>query len=292
MLANFLIGLREGMEAALVVGILVAYLVRTDRRGQLRQVWLGVGAAVALSAAFGAVLTYGPSQLSERAEESIAGVLSLLAVALVTWMIFWMARTSRFLKAGLQARLDQAFSAGGWAVATVAFLAVAREGLETALFLWAAAEATDGGAAEGATGATGAAPLVGALLGLAVAVALGWAVYRGAVRVNLGAFFLWTGLGLVLIAGGVLAYGIHELQEAGLITFGTGTAYDLSGVLSTDGAVGTILKGLVNYTPAPTWAQVVAWLAYVSVATVAYLSVVRGPARPAAAAAQPKVAAA
>ncbi len=273
MLANYLIGLREGMEAALVVGILVAYLVRSGRRQLLPQVWAGVGGAIAVSVGFGAVLTLGPSRLTDRAEETVAGVLSILAVALVTWMVFWMARAARYLKAGLHARLDGALAAGGWGVLVVAFLAVAREGLETALFLWAAAGAT------GPTGATGS-PLLGASLGLATAVVLGWAVYRGAVSLDLGGFFRWTGLFLIAIAAGVLAYGVHELQEAGVLAWGTAAAFDVSGVISATTALGSLLKGLLDFTPTPTWGQVVAWVAYLVPTAVLYLRAVRMPAPP------------
>lgn len=285
MLANYLIGLREGMEAALVVGILVAYLVRSGRRQLLPQVWAGSGGAVAVSIGFGALLTLGPSRLTDRAEEIVAGVLSILAVALVTWMVFWMARTARYLRAGLHARLDGALAAGGWGVLVVAFLAVAREGLETALFLWAAAGAT------GAAGAAGS-PLLGASLGLATAVVLGWAVYRGAVSLNLGVFFRWTGLFLIAIAAGVLAYGVHELQEAGVLAWGTATAFDVSGVISATSALGSLLKGLLNFTPTPTWGQVVAWLAYLVPTAVLYLRAVRMPATPTPAPTAPEAASA
>jgi high-affinity iron transporter len=251
MLANYLIGLREGMEAALVVAILVAYLVRAGHRHLLPQVWLGLGAAVTLSLGVGALLTYGPAGLSERAEETIAGVLSVLAVGLVTWMIFWMARTARHLKADLHARLDQAFDTGGWGVALVTFLAVGREGLETALFLWAAAGAT-----------AGTQPLLGAVLGLATATLLGWGVYRGAVAINLRTFFTWTGLFLVVIAGGVLAYGVHELQEAAVLPEG-GLAFDVSAAVPPESWYGTLLKGVLNFSPTTTWLEVAAWVGYV-----------------------------
>ena len=258
MLANYLIGLREGMEAALVVGILVAYLVRSGPRQLLPQVWVGVGGAVAVSVGFGALLTFGPSRLTDRAEETVAGVLSILAVALVTWMVFWMARTARYLKAGLHARLDGALAAGGLGVLVVAFLAVAREGLETALFLWAAAGAT-----------AGTQPLLGAVLGLATATLLGWGVYRGAVAINLRAFFSWTGLVLVVIAGGVLAYGVHELQEAGALPEG-GLAFDVSAAVPPESWYGTLLKGVFNFSPTTTWLEVAVWLGYVVPATVLF----------------------
>lgn len=259
MLASFLIGLREGMEAALVVGILVAYLVRTGRRSHLGAVWAGVGAAVALSATVGAILTFGPAGMGEEAEETLAGVLSILAVGLVTWMVFWMARAARHLRRGLEQRLDGALATGRVAVVAVAFLAVAREGVETALFLWAGAGAT-----------AGTSPALGAGLGLAAAVVLGWAVYKGAVRLDLRAFFAWTGLSLVVIAAGVLAYGVHELQEVGLVPWGTATAYDASGVVAPDSTLGVVLRGLVSYSAAPTWAAVVVWWAYVGVVATAY----------------------
>lgn len=269
MLASFLIGLREGMEAALVVGILVAYLVRTGRRAHVRDVWAGVGAAVALSATVGAILTFGPAGLGERAEETLAGILSVLAVGLVTWMVFWMARAARHLKRGLEERLDGAVVTGGLAVAAVAFLAVAREGVETALFLWAGAGATEGTS-----------PALGAALGLAAAVVLGWAVYRGAVRLDLRAFFTWTGFSLIVIAAGVLAYGVHELQEVGLVPGEDATAYDLSGVVAPDSTLGVVLRGLVSYSATPSWATVVVWWGYLGVVATLYARAVwhRAPA--------------
>lgn len=271
MVANYLIGLREGLEASLVVGILVAYLVRTGRRDALRQVWLGVAAAAVASLVVGAVLTFGPSGLSFETQEAIGGTLSIVAVGLLTWMIFWMARTARYLKAELHGRLDGALVAGGWGVAAVTLLAVGREGLETALFLWAGAQAT------GATTA----PLLGALLGLATAVLLGWALYRGAARLDLRLFFAWTGLGLVVVAGGVLAYGVRDLQEAGVLP-GLGVlAFDVSAAVPPDSWYGTLLKGTVNFTPATTVVQAVAWAAYVVPVTVMYVRRVWPRPRPA-----------
>lgn len=271
MLATFLIGLREGMEAALVVGILVAYLVRTGRRRHLPHVWAGVGIAVLLSAGAGALLAAAPEALSERAEETLAGVLSILTVGLVTWMVFWMARTARHLKAGLESRLSDAVASGGLAVAGVAFLAVAREGVETALFMWA-----------GATATAGTAPLVGVLLGLATATALGWAVYLGAVRLNLRTFFAWTGFALVVVAAGVLAYGVHELQEVGILPGEDAIAYDVSGIIAADSALGTVLRGLVGFRPTPAWLEVIAWWAYLIPTTLLYARALRPRRTPAA----------
>ena len=253
MFANFLIGLREGLEASLVVGILVAYLVKTDRGELLPKVWTGVGLAVAISLAAGALLTFGPRGLSFEAQETIGGGLSIIAVGFVTWMIFWMARTSRQLKGALEGRMDTAIVAGGGSLVVLAALAVGREGLETALFLWAAAKATDNSSQ----------PLIGGALGLAVAVALGILIFRGAVRLDLGKFFRWTGGLLVFVAAGVLAYGIHDLQEAGILPGINNKAFDVSSTIPPDSWYGTLLKGTFNFSPTTTWLQLVAWVAYV-----------------------------
>lgn len=273
MLANYLIGLREGLEAALVVGILVAYLVRTQRRDLLPVLWTGVGLAVLVSLTFGAVLTWGPSTLSFEAQEAVGGSLSIAAVGLITWMIFWMARTARHLKTDLQHRLDDAVVAGRRAVLVMALLAVGREGLETALFLWAGAQTT---------GRT-VAPLVGAVLGLASAVVLGWLLYRGAVRVDLRRFFAWTGVFLVVVAAGVLAYGVHDLQEAGVLPGLSSLAFDVSAAVPPGSWYGALLKGTVNFSPETTWLQAIVWVAYVVPVMTLFIREAWGrtPARPA-----------
>lgn len=252
MLANFLIGLREGLEASLVVGILVAYLVKTDRRSLLPKVWAGVAVAVGLALAAGAALTFGPRGLSFQAQETIGGTLSIVAVGFVTWMIFWMARTSRTMKAELHGRMDGAIAAGGLGLVVVSFLAVGREGLETALFVWAATESA---------GRT-ATPLVGALLGIAVAIVIGVLVNRGAVRLDLATFFSRTGAALVVVAAGVLAYGIHDLQEAAILPGLDTIAFDVSHIISPDSWIGTLLKGTVNFSPRTTVLEAVAWVLY------------------------------
>ncbi|MFN0090236.1 MAG: iron uptake transporter permease EfeU [Acidimicrobiales bacterium] len=253
MFANFLIGLREGLEAALVVGILVAYLVRTNRREHLLTVWAGVGLAIALSLGAGAALTFGPRGLTFEAQEAIGGSLSIIAVGFVTWMIFWMARTSRRLRGELEGRVDAAIAAGGSSLALVALLAVGREGLETALFLWAAAQAA-GSSTQ---------PLLGGAAGLALAVALGVLLYRGALRLDLGRFFRWTGGILALVAAGVLSYGIHDLQEAGLLPGLNSLAFDVSSAVPPGSWHGALLKGTFNFSPRATWLELAAWTIYV-----------------------------
>jgi len=252
-LANYLIGLREGLEATLVVSILVAYLVKTGHRDRLGSIWVGVAAAIVLSIGFGALLTFTSSNLSFEAQERFGGLMSIVAVGFVTWMIFWMRRTARFLKSELQGKLDTALLMGTLALAVTAFIAVAREGLETSLFLWAAAQSTG----------TGATPIVGATLGILTAVVLGYLLYRRAVSINLARFFTWTGAGLIIVAGGVLAYGVHDLQEAGDLPGLNNLAFDVSAAIPPDSWYGVLVKGIFNFSPATTWLEAAAWLLYV-----------------------------
>ncbi len=274
MFANFLIGLREGLEASLVVGILVAYLVKSGRRDALPAVWAGVGAAVAVSLGLGAVLTFGPRGLSFQAQELLGGALSIMAVALITWMIFWMGRTARHLRSHLEGRLGEAVATGSAAVFVIALLAVGREGLETALFLWTGAQAS---------GASGAGPLVGATLGLGSATALGYLIYRGALRINLRTFFAWTGGALIIIAAGVLSYGIHDLQEAGVLPGLNSLAFDVSATVPPSSWYGTVLKGIFNFSPVTTWLELVAWVGYLVPTMWLYVRTLRPAPRPVAA---------
>ena len=252
MLANYLIGLREGLEASLVIGILVAYIARTGRRDLLGAVWTGVGVAVGISLAVGAALTLGPRGLSFTAQETIGGVLSIAAVGLITWMIFWMGKTARFLKRHLEDGLEKAIAMGKGAIIAMALVAVGREGLETALFLWAGIEAAGSSTA----------PITGAVLGLATAVALGYLIYRGAVRINLRVFFQWTGVFLIVVAAGVLAYGIHDLQEAAVLPGLNNLAFDVSDTITPGSVAATLLKGIFNFSPASTVLEVIAWVSY------------------------------
>jgi high-affinity iron transporter len=257
MLANFLIGLREGLEAALIVSILVAYLVKSGRSQFLPRIWLGVAIAVAVSLAFGAILTFGPRGLTFEAQELIGGLLSIIAVGFVTWMIFWMAKAARSMSGQLRSQVDRASDARPWSLVVVAMLAVGREGLETALFLWAATQAASRGAGSGTS------PLLGAALGLLLAVGLGYGIYRGALKINLTRFFTWTGVFLILVAGGVLAYGVHDLQEAGVLPGLNNLAFDVSAAVPPTSWYGTLLKGIFNFSPATTVLEAAAWSLYV-----------------------------
>jgi len=271
MTANFLIGLREGLEATLVVVLLMAYLVKTGRRALLPRLWAGVGIAVAVSVAFGALLTFGPRGLTFEAQEAIGGSLSIAAVGLVTWMVFWMARTAKTLGSDLKSQVERVAEGAGWGLVAVAALAVGREGLETALFLWAAAQSSG----ETTT------PLVGALLGLAVAAGLGYLLHRGVLKVNLSRFFSWTGVALIVIAAGVLAYGMHDLQEAAILPGLHSLAFDVSAAVPPSSWYGTLLKGTLNFSPATTWLEAGAWLLYVVPVLFFYLRANRVSAPPA-----------
>jgi high-affinity iron transporter len=258
--ANYLIGLREGLEAALVVSILVAYLVRTERRHLLPRIWFGVAVAVAVSLAFGALLTYGPRGLTFEAQEMIGGSLSIIAVGFVTWMIFWMARAARSLSGELRGQIDKAADGSPWSLAIVSVLAVGREGLETALFLWAATQAGTREAAGAVTPTWE--PLLGAALGILTAVVLGYLLFRGAITINLARFFTWTGAFLILVAAGVLSYGVHDLQEADVLPGLNSIAFDVSGVIDPATWYATLLKGVFNFSPVTTTLEAAAWLLY------------------------------
>jgi len=274
LLANYLIGLREGLEASLVVVILIAYLVKSGRTHLLPRIWLGIAAAVAVSLAFGALLTWGPRSLTFETQEAIGGTLSIVAVGFVTWMVFWMARHARGLSGELRGKIDLAAEAGRASLAIVAALAVGREGLETALFLWAATQAATG------EGGSSTSPLLGALLGILTAVAMGYAFYKGVLKINLSKFFTWTGAILIVVAAGVLAYGFHDLQEAGILPGLNSLAFDVSDTIAPTSWLGTFLKGIFNFSPATTWLELTAWVLYVVPTLTIFLRRVRTP-RPA-----------
>ncbi|KOV98606.1 iron transporter [Streptomyces sp. NRRL B-1140] len=261
-----MIGLREGLEASLVVCILIAYLVKTDRRDALKPIWAGIAVAIALAFGFGCALEFGSQELTFQAQEALGGSLSILAVGLVTGMVFWMRRTARHLKSELHGRLDAALAMGTGALVATAFLAVGREGLETALFVWASVHAASDGTPR---------PLLGVALGLLTAILLGWLFYRGALRINLAKFFTWTGGMLVVVAAGVLAYGVHDLQEADFLPGLTDKAFDISGTIPPDSWYGTLLKGVLNFQPDPTILQVAVWFLYLIPTLALFLAPVR-----------------
>jgi high-affinity iron transporter len=274
---NLLIGLREGLEAGLVVSILLAALRKAPTpdggRASSAPIWLGVLGAVAMAGSFAAVLTYSTSVLSSRAQEAVGGVLSVLAVGLVTAMIFWMRSAAAALSAELAGRVRNAVLIGAGALTMTAFLAVGREGLETTLFLWAAVRAS---------GQT-ASPLIGAGLGLVAAIVLCVLLFRRAIRLNLGVFFARTAVGLIVIAAGVLAYGLGELQDAGWLSGQGWVAFDLTSHINPTSWWVSIITGVTELAPRMTVLQVVAWAAYLVVVVGVFVGAGRAVASEAAA---------
>ena len=254
MLATYLIGLREGLEATLVVSILVAFLVKSDRKDRLVQVWAGVGLAVVLSVFFGWLLSYTSTTLLQNYEdrELFEAVTSILAVVFVTWMIFWMRKAARSIAGDLRGKLQDALAVGSIAVAVMAFLAVVREGLETSLIFYSAVQGVSDG--------TG--PLLSLLGGIASAIVIGYLMYATAVRINLSLFFTWTGGLLILVAAGILKYGVHDFQESNVLPGLNNLAYDISGVLDPSAWYTALLTGMFNITPTASVLETVAWVAY------------------------------
>lgn len=261
MFSNFLIGLREGIEAALIVGILVAYLVKMRRTEHLRWIWIGVGIAAAISLGFVVVLDVTSNSLSDEAAEAFAGVMSLLTVGFLTWMIFWMRRTAHTIKGELHGKMDTAVDVGGIALATLAAVAVGREGLETALFLWTNDQASSGAGH----------PAIGGLLGIGVAVVLGYLIYKRAINFQLSTFFLVTGALLIVVAAGVLSYAVHEFQELGWLPGEDAVAFTMPAWYDEGAWYGSLLRGLVNFRAQMSVLQVVAWFAYLVPTLVLFL---------------------
>lgn len=263
--AAFIIALREGIEAALIVSILLAYLKQLQRTDRSKLVWWGTGLALAVSIAAGTLIFVVGGEFEGTAEQVFEGLVTLSAVVVLTWMIFWMRRQGARIKSELQEKVDTALVAGEFALAALAFFAVLREGIETALFIFAAAEGT----AVEAGGIGG--QLIGAALGLGLATVLGVLLYRGGIRLNLRTFFRVTGAVLIVIAAGLFAYSIHELQEAGWFPVLESHAFTLSATLPDDSGVGAVLRGLVGYNADPTVLEVASWLAYLVVIGALYL---------------------
>jgi high-affinity iron transporter len=281
--SGLLTGLREGVEAALIVAIILTYLDRTGNRRHFQRVWIGVGAAVALSMAAGIALWVTIGGLPEPSEQIFEAAAMVAAAAVVTWMLFWMRRVAANIRGELQAAIDRSLTdAGAWGMSILAFTAVIREGIETSLFLLgqaAAASSAEAGAIS---------VLAGAFVGLLLAVAIGYGIYRGAHVLNLRSFFRWTGVALIFIAAGLLSHAVHELVEIGVITFGTQPAFDISGILPHEGEgflalIGSLLRALFGYTSQPELITFLTWLGYIVIVLPLYLR----PVKPAEATAKP-----
>ncbi len=269
-----LIGLREGLEAGIIVMVLVAFLVKSDRRDALKWVWLGVGAAVVMTVGVFLTIQYGTYTIKDLAAEAIAGVASLVAVVIVTSMVLWMRKASASMSGELRAGMSKALETGALAVFALSFLAVGREGFETALFMV--------GYAEAAT----AWPLLGLLVGVLAAAAIAWGMYAGAVRINLAKFFSYTGVFLILVAAGVLSYGIGALQTVGWLPGLSTRAFDISAGFNWSAWYGEIIQGVFNITPTPTVLQLICWLAYVVIVLALFLRPTRRRSTPSTAASE------
>lgn len=253
MLATFVIGLREGLEAALIVGIVAAFLVQRGERRALRFVGAGVLLAVALCVGAAIALQAATQQLPQRQQEQLETVLALVAVAMVTYMIVWMSRHARSMKGDLESAADTALARGSsWALVAMAFLAVLREGLETSVFLLATYQASGSNAA----GA------IGASLGILVAVVLGYGIYRGGIRLDLARLFRVTGVLLVVVAAGLVMSAAHTAYEAGWLLAGQDQAFDASALVAPGTVRAAVLQGVLGWQPRPTVAEVTGWLLY------------------------------
>ena len=269
--SGLLTGLREGVEAALIVSIICAYLVKTGNRQHFSKVFLGSGLAIGASAILGVALFVTMGGFQEPYEQLFEGATMLFAAVVVIWMLFWMRRQAASVKGDLHAAVDRALSDGSaTALGLLAFIAVIREGIETALFLVGQAASADDGAPS---------VVAGALFGLGIATVLGVGFYQGSRRINLATFFRWTGIALVFIAAGLLSHAIHEFIEIGVITFGTQTLFDLSAILPHDPESGSLpgqfLRALFGYTATPEVTTFVVWLTYVVVVLALYLRPIR-----------------
>ncbi|MFV0385804.1 iron uptake transporter permease EfeU [Paracoccus sp. (in: a-proteobacteria)] len=266
MLAPFLIMLREGLEAALIVGIIASYLHKTGRAAWMPAVWAGVFFAAAAALFAGAGIQLLAADFPQRAQELFEALIGVVAVVILTWMVFWMRRAARSIKGELQGQVDAALAsdATGWALTGMAFLAVAREGLESVFFLLAVFQQSTGPAAP-----------AGALAGLLVSVIIGWLIFRCGLRLDLRKFFLWTGIFILFVAAGILAGTLRNLHEAGVWNSLQGVVWDSSLILPVSSVVGTILSGIFGYLDTPTIAEVAVYALYLSVVMFFFLRPVK-----------------
>ncbi|MGV7093771.1 iron uptake transporter permease EfeU [Siccibacter turicensis] len=263
MFVPFLIMLREGLEAALIVSLIASYLKRTQRGQWMGAIWGGVVLAAGLCLALGIVINETTGEFPQKEQELFEGLVAVIAVIILTWMVFWMRKVARNVKGELEQAVDNALARKGnhgWALVLMVFFAVAREGLESVFFLLAAFQQD-----------VGIWPPVGALLGLACAVILGFLIYWGGIRLNLARFFQWTSLFILLVAAGLAAGAIRAFHEAGLWNHFQDIAFDMSGVLSTHTLTGTLLEGIFGYQESPTVSEVAVWFLYLIPALAAFL---------------------
>jgi high-affinity iron transporter len=263
-----LIGVREGLEAGIVVTILLAFLVKSNRRDALKWVWLGVGAAVVMTIAVFLAIQFGQNTISGLGAEAIAGVASITAVAIVTTMVLWMRKAAAGMSGELRGDMARALETGGLAVLSLAFLAVGREGVETALFMVGFAEAKTLW------------PLTGLIVGVLIAVAIAFGMYRGALRINLAKFFKYTGAFLIVVAAGILSYGIGALQTVGWLPGLSSRPFDISNWFDWSSWYGQIIQGVFNVTPTPTWLQFIGWSLYLVIVLLVFLRPAKAPAKP------------
>jgi high-affinity iron transporter len=267
-LPTFVIGLREGLEAALIVGIVAAFLKQEHRRDALRWMWLGVLLAVSLCVAAGVALRIASEQLPQKEQEQLETVIGLIAVGMITWMVVWMRRHAKDLRGDLESKASAALLEGGTlALVGMAFLAVLREGLETAVFLLAVFQDSDD------PGLTG----TGAALGILLAVILGYLIYRGGVKIDLARFFKITGVVLVLVAAGLLAMAVHTAHEAGWWNLLLDEFVDLSAVIKPGTVASALITGMFGIQPKPTVGEALAWVIYAVPMTVYVLSAPSAP---------------
>lgn len=254
MLVPLLIMLREGIEASLIVGIVATYLVKTGRRDWLFAVWAGVALAILICAIAGLLLAIVNADFPQRQQELFEAIIRVFAVVMLTSMVFWMKKAARNIKSGLQESIDTALATSrnqGLALIGLTFFAVAREGIESMVFLLATFQQS-----------TGPWALIGAVAGIAIAVAIGFAIYWGGVRINLSHFFRWTAVFILVVAAGLLASSTRSLHEAGLWNHLQQVVFDWSQVLPQDGPVGTLLVGMLGYTDTPTASEVIVYLVF------------------------------
>jgi high-affinity iron transporter len=261
LLGSYLIGIREGIEAALIISILASYLKKVGEGKRIRIMMSGVAIAVLASILIGLVLSLSLQGLPAFTQENITGVASLVAVGFITWMIFWMAKHSRELAGHLHTGVDRALAGSSLGLIGVAFLSVIREGLETSISLWSASKAIGGDQSS----------IWGAILGLSSAAVLGYLMYRGSVKIKLHIFFKYTGAYLVILAASIFAYALGEFTESGVITFLTSPSYDVSGIIGEGTVLDVLLRGAFGFMSAPTLLQTIAWVGFVSIVGWFYL---------------------